>query len=368
MKTYLVGGCVRDELLGLEPKDRDYVVVGSSPAEMLSLGFKPVGESFPVFLHPETNEEYALARVERKSGSGHTGFDVFFDSSVTLEEDLARRDLTINAMAKDVETGEIIDPFDGRGDLENRILRHVGKAFEEDPLRVVRLARFFGRYHDFTVDPFTAELAKTMVQRGDLNELSHERFMLEFEKAFTGSAMSIERFIVLLADFQVFDYVDFFIKIFGFMDKDDLFKAETIAYTCGEMLDVQDRLPVFIALATQRKSICCPQVSNETVDLVNIISPIKYWKSMNGEEIEALISVTRAWGNQTAKFDLVCAALSVAEQTIGAPISATHLKMFRNLGMQVTAAGFPHLTGFELGQAIKQQRINLFRIVKGEFK
>ena len=145
MKIYLVGGAVRDALLGLPIKDKDWVVVGATPQEMLDAGYQQVGRDFPVFLHPQTREEYALARTERKSGSGYTGFTCYAAPDVTLEADLQRRDLTINAMARD-DDGEIIDPYNGRDDLETRLLRHVSPAFSEDPLRVLRVARFAARY------------------------------------------------------------------------------------------------------------------------------------------------------------------------------------------------------------------------------
>ena len=144
MKIYLVGGAVRDALLGLPIKDKDWVVVGATPQGMLDAGYQQVGRDFPVFLHPQTREEYALARTERKSGSGYTGFTCYAAPDVTLEADLQRRDLTINAMARD-DNGEIIDPYNGRDDLENRLLRHVSPAFSEDPLRVLRVARFAAR-------------------------------------------------------------------------------------------------------------------------------------------------------------------------------------------------------------------------------
>ena len=144
MKHYLVGGAVRDELLGLPVLDRDWVVVGSTPEAMLAKGFKSVGKDFPVFLHPDTHEEYALARVERKTGPGYHGFEFNTDSSVTLEEDLSRRDLTINAIAK-TKDGELIDPYNGRNDLEKKVLRHVSDAFTEDPVRILRVARFMAR-------------------------------------------------------------------------------------------------------------------------------------------------------------------------------------------------------------------------------
>jgi tRNA nucleotidyltransferase (CCA-adding enzyme) len=154
MKTYAVGGAVRDELLGLPVKDRDWVVVGATPQEMLAQGFLAVGRDFPVFLHPQTHEEYALARTERKTAPGYTGFAFHAAPGVTLEEDLVRRDLTINAIARD-EAGTIIDPHGGRADIAARVLRHVSPAFAEDPVRILRVARFAARFTDFTVAPET---------------------------------------------------------------------------------------------------------------------------------------------------------------------------------------------------------------------
>jgi tRNA nucleotidyltransferase (CCA-adding enzyme) len=182
MKTFIVGGAVRDILLGRKPKDYDYVVVGSTPEEMLALGYAPVGKDFPVFLHPETKAEYALARTERKTGHGYKGFAVHTSPDVTLEEDLGRRDLTINAMAVD-DTDHIVDPYDGQEDVRNRLLRHVrAEAFIEDPVRVLRLARFAARYTDFTVAPETLALCRSMVAAGELNHLVAERVWQEFEK------------------------------------------------------------------------------------------------------------------------------------------------------------------------------------------
>ncbi len=179
MKVYLVGGAVRDELLRRPVKDRDYVVTGSSAEEMLSLGYKQVGADFPVFL--KDGEEYALARTERKTGKGYQGFVTEFGPDITLEDDLRRRDLTINAMARDLETGELIDPFRGLEDLENGILRHVSPAFAEDPLRVLRVARFRARY-GFRIAPMTTELMVGLVDSGELDHLTPERVWLELEK------------------------------------------------------------------------------------------------------------------------------------------------------------------------------------------
>lgn len=180
MKIYLVGGAVRDELLGLPVKEHDYVVVGSTPEQMERLGYKPVGRDFPVFLHPKTHEEYALARTERKSGRGYKGFTVHAAADVTLEDDLRRRDLTINAMAK-ADDGTIIDPFGGRNDLQARRLRHVSEAFAEDPVRILRVARFAARF-GFDVAPETMALMKRMVDSGETDYLVPERVWQEFAK------------------------------------------------------------------------------------------------------------------------------------------------------------------------------------------
>jgi tRNA nucleotidyltransferase (CCA-adding enzyme) len=180
VKTYAVGGAVRDELLGLPVKDRDYVVVGATPEDMVRQGFKPVGKDFPVFLHPGTHEEHALARTERKSGRGYKGFTVHAAPDVTLEDDLRRRDLTINAMAK-APDGTLIDPFRGRSDLEAGVLRHVSEAFAEDPVRILRVARFAARF-GFRVADETMALMKQMVASGEADYLVPERVWQEFSK------------------------------------------------------------------------------------------------------------------------------------------------------------------------------------------
>lgn len=186
MKIYLVGGAVRDGLLKLPVKDKDWVVVGTTPQQMLDEGYEQVGKDFPVFLHPQTHEEYALARTERKSGQGYTGFTCYSAPDVTLEQDLLRRDLTINAIAQD-ENGEIIDPYNGLVDLERRLLRHVSPAFNEDPLRVLRVARFAARYAhlNFQIAPETLALMRTMTDNGEIAHLTAERVWKETENALT---------------------------------------------------------------------------------------------------------------------------------------------------------------------------------------
>jgi len=180
VKKYVVGGVVRDELLGLPVADRDWVVVGATPEDMVRQGFRPVGRDFPVFLHPETHEEYALARTERKSGRGYKGFTVYAAPDVTLEADLARRDLTINAMARD-ESGRLIDPYGGEKDLREGVLRHVSEAFEEDPVRILRVARFVARF-GFRIAPETMQLMRRMVDSGEADHLVAERVWQEFAR------------------------------------------------------------------------------------------------------------------------------------------------------------------------------------------
>jgi len=200
MKIYLVGGAVRDELLGCEVKEKDYVVVGATVEDMLKKGFKQVGKDFPVFLHPKTGEEYALARKERKIKQGYTGFEFDASSDVTLEDDLKRRDLTINAMAKDLESQKLIDHWGGKKDIENKILRHVSDAFIEDPVRILRVARFYARfaYLGFKIADETMQLMQQMVKSGEVNALVPDRVWKELQRALTEK--NPEKFFEVLHD------------------------------------------------------------------------------------------------------------------------------------------------------------------------
>lgn len=184
MQVYLVGGAVRDSILNYPFHERDWVVVGAEPQQLLDQGYQQVGKDFPVFLHPDTKEEYALARTERKSGKGYAGFECYSAANVTLEEDLQRRDLTINAIAQDPE-GNLIDPYKGQHDIDNKLLRHVSDAFTEDPLRVIRTARFYARYYHlgFRIADETAQLMRSIASSGELEHLSRERVWVETEKA-----------------------------------------------------------------------------------------------------------------------------------------------------------------------------------------
>ncbi|MGN3964535.1 multifunctional CCA addition/repair protein [Burkholderia gladioli] len=187
MRIYAVGGAIRDELLGVPVQDRDYVVVGATPEQLAAQGYRPVGKDFPVFLHPRTHEEYALARTERKTAAGYHGFQFYFAPDVTLEEDLARRDLSINAMARELSpdgslVGPVVDPFEGRADLAAKRFRHVGPAFVEDPVRILRIARFAARFADFTVAPETLALMREMVTAGEVDALVPERVWQELSR------------------------------------------------------------------------------------------------------------------------------------------------------------------------------------------
>lgn len=200
MQIYLVGGAVRDELLSLPVRERDWVVVGARPEELQARGFKPVGKDFPVFLHPQSGEEYALARTERKTGPGYRGFETLFSPDVTIEQDLERRDLTINAIAKDPDGGGLIDPFGGQRDLRERVLRHVSGAFVEDPVRVLRVARFAARFAPlgFRVAPETLDLMREIAARGELDALVSERVWHETQRALEMPAPA--RFFEVLRD------------------------------------------------------------------------------------------------------------------------------------------------------------------------
>ncbi|MGY0616606.1 multifunctional CCA addition/repair protein [Vibrio sp. FJH11] len=199
MQVYLVGGAVRDKLLGIESYDNDWVVVGATPEMMLAKGYTAVGKDFPVFLHPRSKEEHALARTERKSGSGYTGFECFFDQNVTLEEDLIRRDLTINAMAMD-DQGNLYDPYDGQKDLNDRVLRHVSDAFIEDPLRVLRVARFAAKLAPlgFTIAKETKQLMRDMSASGELDTLTPARVWQEWHKSLSSARPDV--FLAVLRD------------------------------------------------------------------------------------------------------------------------------------------------------------------------
>lgn len=242
MKIYLVGGAVRDEVMGIEPKDRDWVVVGATPEQMLADGFEQVGADFPVFLHPASGEEYALARTERKNGVGYHGFEVTFDRSITLRDDLERRDLTINSMARAGD--QLFDPFGGMEDIRDKVLRHTSAAFADDPLRVIRLARFAARFPGFTIHHSTFALAQRMVEGGELDHLPSERFAAEIVKVLEASSPSAPatRFFEVLNALGVHNHVYFFKGL-------NMLRLVNLARAVENEYEPKDRAEAFASMA-----------------------------------------------------------------------------------------------------------------------
>lgn len=373
MEVFLVGGAVRDMLLKREVKDRDFVVVGSDPLSLITLGYDQVGMGFPVFLHPVTGEEYALARREKKVGIGYTGFEFEIDGTVTLEDDLSRRDLTINAMAIPEYGGDIIDPFGGKRDLENKILRHTSDAFAEDPLRVVRLARFFARYSDdgFTVAPETMSLASEMVDRGDLDELPFERFWLELEKVLGEKHPA--KFFELLFEVGALQKVRFFKQMLsmGRWDGIKLRAVFLLADAC-KVLKKEDRLDVFAALVCR---VGHPLMKFPSSRSLTMYETVKLYVGRCGEGFEAmdvatLLNSIRAYSMGQVPQDMLL-ALRTLESITSPDVFALPLEMFeRCMGAArtVTAAQFPGVEGKELGAAIFRARHDLIALIIKELQ
>lgn len=288
MKTYLVGGAVRDKLLGLPVNERDWVVVGSSREEMLAKGFKSVGKDFPVYLHPETGEEYALARTERKTGPGHKGFEFDTSLSVSLEEDLKRRDLTINAIAED-KSQHLIDPFGGRQDIEKRILRHVSEAFAEDPLRVLRAARFATRFHrlGFSIEQNTLELLSSMVKQGLLAELAPERIWGEINKALAEKDCYV--FFEILAQVGA---VDGSVPgtLFPGIGRDQI---EILKLTAAKHSAPEHRFALFLGTAPSKnvRQICKQlKAPKNHADIAQLVADnLKKWKDISNMDAKVLV-------------------------------------------------------------------------------
>jgi tRNA nucleotidyltransferase (CCA-adding enzyme) len=274
MRVYLVGGAVRDRLLGLQVRERDWVVVGATPEELIGLGYQSVGREFPVFLHPKTHEEYALARRERKVAPGYRGFTTQFSPEVTLEEDLQRRDLTINAIAE-TESGELIDPYGGRADLEARVLRHVSAAFVEDPVRILRAARFAARFRElgFSIAPETLELMSSMTRSGEVDALVPERVWAETERALAGEHPEVffETLRSCGALARVFPEVD---ALFG------------VPQPPRWHPEVDTGVHVMLALACAAALGASPRTRFAvlTHDLGKATTPRQYWPSHHGHE------------------------------------------------------------------------------------
>jgi len=289
MKIYEVGGAVRDALLDKKAKDKDWVVVGSSPEEMVSNGFKPIGKDFPVFLHPTSKEEYALARTERKTGHGYHGFKFYYGKEVTLEEDLLRRDLTINAIAKDSD-GNIIDPYGGRNDIKKKIFRHVSDAFSEDPLRAIRLARFHTYEHlkDFTIDETTEKMLEEIVSSGEIANLSSDRIWAETERALTSENPNI--FFEVIIKYEL--HSPFFNKLrVPICDTSSNNLVRWAELQANNDFSLEDDLPV-------------PNAQKNSSDI--LMSLIKITKDMSSESLIDFLPKINMNRNQSLINDLCC--------------------------------------------------------------
>jgi tRNA nucleotidyltransferase (CCA-adding enzyme) len=369
MKTYLVGGCVRDELLGRAVNDRDWVVVGSSEDEMLSLGFKRVGASFPVFLHPETGEEYALARTERKVGSGHTGFQTDC-VGVSLEEDLARRDFTINAMAYDVENDVIIDPFGGQEDLKSRVIRHVGPAFREDPLRVMRMARFAACLPGFQIADETFMLAEEMVRGGELQQLPRERLAAEVVKTLsTCSPIGAYHFFEILSHMRVEQHVDFFAE--GALSRRTLTEGGRVARKALQLGLDRELLPTIVACMMYDEPERAAKLSNNASVVRRIMFALRSLREASntrGREAEHMLQIIQTAGPAASSptWQTFIAAVRVAESlgerlTYSADemdIAAFCTTIIRRNGAKLAEQGIP---GDQIGLALRVEQLEFLR-------
>lgn len=362
LKSFLVGGAVRDKLMGIEPKDHDYVVVGSNGNELLALGFEQVGMGFPVFLHPETNEEYALARREKKVGAGYTGFEFETGLDVTLTEDLERRDLTMNSMALN-GNDQLVDPFGGMTDLKNKVLRHTSSSFGEDPLRVVRLARFFARYDTFTVADETMRLASYMVHRGDLDELPDERFWREIEKAFADGCTA--RFWELLFEIGALQKVRFFQTLFGtdWMPGRFMHIVRVANSFSTQKYFSKEDTPHMFAAAVAPPDVTKLFASVDAAKVHNALNRVRVMrKPPTATEVHELITSVRGYSYENRALSQlvnVLRALAIAGEFL--PVRASLLESAANIGARVSAEDFIELgfKGKELGEAIAQDRKSL---------
>jgi tRNA nucleotidyltransferase/poly(A) polymerase len=361
MEIFLVGGAVRDQLLGLTPKDFDWVIVGATQLDvdkMLIEGYEQVGADFPVFLHPTSGEEYALARVERKTGVGYTEFSVIADSSVTLKQDLIRRDFTINSMAKS-SNGTVIDPYGGIKDLQNKILRHTSEAFTEDPLRVLRLARFAARYDGFSIAPETIELCKLVCASGELNAISEHRIWVELQKGF--STGRPDKFIEVLHLTGALSGSKVLSSALGTsvgMREIEICKALSIV-----MPSVQLAAGVAVLnLNSNEKQ--TEHTPKQILDCVQNLKLVRHSKN----SATGLADVLRKCGalKEGNTFSDLCYAIAVLEQSgieNKLVFTCQELILAQSVMSSVRANQFPDFTGKELGDKIAARRVqNLYTI------
>ncbi|OEY65545.1 multifunctional CCA tRNA nucleotidyl transferase/2'3'-cyclic phosphodiesterase/2'nucleotidase/phosphatase [Marinobacter sp. X15-166B] len=358
MDIYLVGGAVRDQLLGIAVKDRDWVVVGATPAEMIDRGFRQVGADFPVFLHPDTNEEYALARTERKQGQGYHGFAVYSAPDVSLQDDLKRRDLTINAMARDGD-GQVIDPFGGQRDITTRTLRHVSAAFEEDPLRILRIARFAARFQPlgFQVAHETMALMGQMVARGDVGHLVAERVWQEIQRALHEQS-PVTFFQVLqdcgaLAELMPELVAGALPRALAALQR----AAEDDCPTDVRVAALLSPLPTDKA-AARAKSLKAPNDCQELVRLFGDLAPAI---QRPGNDPAALLSILErgdAWRRPQRFERLLCTVRCATPADIGPTVALLLQAGARCRDVNARDLMAQGYTGRELGQAIRAERLS----------
>lgn len=355
MQVFLVGGAVRDTLLGRQPKDQDWVIVGASQEDidrLVAEGYTQVGSDFPVFLHPETGDEYALARVERKTGAGYHGFTVKADSNVTVEEDLARRDLTINSMAMS-DGGDVIDPYGGLRDLHNRILRHTTEAFAEDPLRVLRLARFAARFSGWKVAPETIELCKQIGEAGELNHLSIERVWTEMEKAF--KEPSPHRFLEILDECDALKHCKILADLFEYNDTDKRLMSK--------LSTIPENQRLFVAIGAIAVKVPCahggPMRARDCFENMNEV----LGADRNAVDLYRVLKKSRALQSGIQFSDLIEAVFLYERAGVSDMLSfgTKDLIKAQHIAMNVRAIEFAGLEGKALGKAIEDARISALR-------
>lgn len=359
MDVYLVGGAVRDELLGRPVTERDWVITGATPQEMLSKGYEQVGKDFPVFLHPKTKEEYALARTERKSGSGYTGFICYAAPDVTLEQDLIRRDLTVNAIARDKD-GNLIDPYHGVEDIESRTLRHVSEAFSEDPLRVFRVARFAARYAylGFTVADDTASLMRSMADSGELAHLTAERVWKETIRAL--GEMNPEVYFQVLENADALGF--WFLELIPSRANSDLRLQRAAAAQCCD--DIRWAL-LFADVSPEQTEKLCERIKapNKYTGLALLISRFSknFTASNQAEDWLALCNQCDAWRKPERFTDFVTACSLITEPSDTVSALATALNEAVSKAGNLSAKAFVEqgLRGPQIGEAMDQARMEI---------
>ncbi|MFN3234348.1 MAG: multifunctional CCA tRNA nucleotidyl transferase/2'3'-cyclic phosphodiesterase/2'nucleotidase/phosphatase [Gammaproteobacteria bacterium] len=351
MKIYLVGGAVRDALLGRKIKERDWVVVGATPKELLAQGFQQVGKDFPVFIHPETGEEYALARTERKIGKGYTGFECDASPNVTLEEDLLRRDLTINAMAQ-TNDGDIIDPYHGQRDLKEKYLRHVSPAFVEDPLRVLRLARFAARFPQFSVADETMAMMKTIVAEGEMKALTPERVWVETRKALEESAP--QRYFEIL--FSCHAAKD----VFPELSKNMISRVSEIAEKTSDTIARFVAVVFDLEVVTLRQLVQRYKIPNEYNDMAHLVlANFENYRNIPMKEAEAILDflIRVDAFRRTGRFKLCLEIIALFDSGIENK-NRDMLAIVEAINQtKVDSESFKGLSGPEIADKIYQQRV-----------